>query len=71
MTEKLKGIEKTINLWFRDLNEDYRIRLHLGCQKEFYKKVEYYLNKDVYKPLAERVAIQHVYNKLQQIANIR
>jgi len=71
MGEKLKGIEKTINLWFRDLSEDYRIRLSLGCQKESYKKVEYYLKKDVYKPLAERVAIQHVYNKLQEISNIR
>jgi hypothetical protein len=71
MNEKLKGIEKTINLWFGDLHEDYRIRLSLGCQKEFNQKVEYYLKKNVYKPLAERVAIQHVYTKLQEIANIR
>jgi hypothetical protein len=71
MAEKFNGIEKIINLWFRDLSEDYRIKLSLGCQKEFNKKVKYYLDKDVYKPLAERVAIQHVYNKLQEIANIR
>jgi hypothetical protein len=71
MKEKLNGIEKTINLWFQDLNEEYRIKLSLGCQQEFYKTVEYYTKKDVRKPLAERVAIQHVYNKLQKIANIR